>query len=217
MSIFTSKREEEGSRLFDDQIQSFDSIMKDINSLKGIDSKFDGISSVSDIGKKFGITSFNRPEYNATVSSVFDPKRRALANRLGKARSAGAARLAGGSSAMPAVEMAPIESQYGDAFATLDSEQAGQELAGFDKERSQNNYLGEFLRNIMGNQDTFATGQQNFGLNKMGMRLNANNAKTNAINGYLQSQDSESTFDDILGVVSTGAKVASGLGWAPFK
>jgi hypothetical protein len=195
-NFFTSPREREGKNLNNNQMQSYDDLISQIGGMK---SGFEGINTTGDVSNKFGVRPFDLGGYKKQVGATFAPSKRNLANRLAQARSEAGARMSS-RNATPEAMFNPIEGQYANAFGDLEGQQANAELGGYDKQTEQDRYIAGLLQSVLGSQDTY-------GLNKTSMKAGAMGGKTNAISNYLQSLSDASTFDDLMSLLGTGAKI----------
>jgi len=127
--------------------------------------------------------------YGKTVNRMYTPARSNLNTQLSRSRGAAAERMSG-TNATPEMTFGNIEGQYAGAFGGLEE----------DAMRS----LQQILQ-----------GENQFGMNKVGMKSGAMRGKGAAIQALLESLSGDSTFDDILGMLGTGGMVAGGLGWNP--
>jgi hypothetical protein len=186
--LTTSPREREGRWRGQALQENFDALFNETGKLQDA---FAGIGSLGDVQTKFGIKRRTAKD----VSRTFDPARRNLATRLARSRSAAAGRMGSGL-ATPEAVFAPIESTYADAFGDLESRAA---QTGLEVERGDERYAADFLDRIFGNQNQF-------GLQKQNLLLSNRQAKSAALQDYLNSLDADSTLDDILGIAGTAAK-----------
>jgi len=124
------------------------------------------------------------------VQRMYRPARSRLSTQQGRNRSAAAERM-GGNDAMPGMTFGNIDSAYAGAFSDLEGNAM------------------DTLQKLLGEQDQF-------GMQKIGMKSQGLNAKQNAIANYLSSLSEDSTFDDILGFADTAANVYSGFKWPKY-
>lgn len=164
----TSPREKQGQLLGQQQMASWDDIMKEIGGLKSV---YDDPSKIAG--------------YNKTVQGMFAPARSNLTSALSRSRSAEAERM-GARNATPEVSFGNIESAYAPAFGGIEE-------------------------NAMQTLNQVLQGENQYGLNKVGMKSGALSGKNAAIQAYLNSLSGDSTFDDILGLGTTAAKMYMGF------
>lgn len=167
--VFRSPREQQGRE-------------KGQQAMQEAENAYGDLSSIQNVYDKFGVKKFDVAGYESKVREAFDPKRRSLATRLGQALS----RNTSMRSATPGMTNAGIETGFAEADSNLDSAQAQQELAGYDKEMQSN--------------------QANAGL-YAGLISNKLNAKNNSLNTYLQSLSDSSIAGDVL----RGATAIAGI------
>lgn len=191
MGLFDSARDQKARELYGKELQSFDQLLGDIQSMQ---SSLGNVSSMEDVRTKFNLTPFDRKR----VQRSFNPARANLATRLAQSRKAAAGRMSG-MNATPNMVIGDIEGQYMNAFGELESQASQAELAG---EESSQRYAADFLRSILGSQDQY-------GLGKQQLRLSGQAAKGAAVKDYVNSLDSDSIFDNILSVGGTAAQLVS--------
>ena len=127
--------------------------------------------------------------YGKTVNSMYAPARSNLNTQLNRSRGAAAERM-GGTNATPEMTFGNIEGQYAGAFGGLEEDAM------------------QSLRQIL-------SGENQFGMNRLGMKSGAMSGKGASIQALLESLSGDSTFDDILGGLGSAGQVAGGLGWSP--
>ena len=185
--LFESPRQRKGEDLYGTELTDYDKLIADI---MGQQSEFSGVSTLGDVQSRFGLQPLDVGGYKKQVGSVFAPRRANLSTQLARSRSSAASRMTG-AEATPENIFAPIEESYAGAFSGLESEQAGQELQGYDKARQQSLDNAAFLRSIL-------SGKESFNVGKLNRRGSALGAKGKSIEDYLGTQSGSSAFDDLL-------------------
>lgn len=188
--LTTSQRQREGAWRGKALQEDFDALLGESDRMQD---SFGGISGLNDVQSRFGV----KRRTAGDVSRTFDPARRNLATRLARSRAAAAGRLGAGN-ATPEAMFAPIEAEFANAFGDLESSAA---QTGLEVERGDERYAADLLSWIL-------SGQNQFGLQKQGLRLSNRQAKSAALQDYLNTLDDDSTMDDILGIAGTAANVA---------
>jgi len=145
-----------------------------LNSLKGMNSAFGGISGASDVAKRYGLGKGSR--------ETFDPLKRSLASQTNRAMAG--ATLAGGRNATPGMTFSSIKSNSNNALSNLLSEQ-GRTDSG---ERA---LIAQLLHGVFGGRDSFALG-------KAGLEGNTLSNMANLDLQEQMSEDSEPGFWDYL-------------------
>jgi hypothetical protein len=177
--LFTSPRERAAPGQYEGQMGSYDDIL---NAIKSMQSSNAGVTDLGTLKAQYGLTS---------ASAAYDPARRALSNRRGKALSSTSARLSS-RIANPEAALGGVESGFASAAGDLESEASKADIG-------QQDYIANLLNSIRNQQDQY-------GFQKQGMRLQGQGAKGNAISDYLQSLSGASSFDDILALGGTVSK-----------
>lgn len=194
--LFGSEREKQGKELYDRSMKDYDMAGSIVD---GTYSSNYGVREIGDVRNKFGLNKFDMPGYKKQVKGVFDPARSRLGTKLAQARKAVASRN-NGMIGQPELNFSPVENGFADAFGNLEESQAQTELGGFDKEQENNRSVAAFFKSIQDGNDQFA-------LNKLGLKHNLLNSKQGSISNYLDSLSDDSMFDDFLGVANTAAGI----------
>jgi hypothetical protein len=194
MGFFESPRERIAPEMFSGNIGEYDQLLRSIINNK---SQFQNVNNLGDVQSRFGISPFNRMDYQKQVGSVFSPLKQNLATANADARKRAVSKY--GTRGTPEFLSAGVDAQFAGERNNLQSQEAGAGLAGFDKERESNWMNANFLKDILSQRDQF-------GQNKFNQRLAGLSGKTGAIGNYVNSLSNASTFDDILSLGGTAAK-----------
>jgi hypothetical protein len=116
---------------------------------EAIQPEFQNINNMGDAQSQYGLQPFDLQGYQAGVQSTFDPARRTLATKRGQALR----RSLSSRNATPGMTNAGVEEAFAGADASLEGQQAGQELQGFDKQRESQQYNANFLRQLLGDKE----------------------------------------------------------------
>ncbi len=196
LGLGKSDRQEKGEKLYGEQLQGYDDLIKAIMDSK---SEFGDVSSLNDVSRRFGIKPFDVGGYKREVSSAFSKPKRSLATALNRNRSAISAR--SGASATPEFAFQPAEANYSSALSDLEGKEGEANLSAFDKAQNSQFLTADFLKSILGAKDIF-------GQNKLGQRQSALGSKSNAIANYLGTQSPSSGIEDLF----TGASIGADIG-----
>ena len=194
MGLLTSDREEQGQKLYKDQLGEWDRQIRRTSRLR---SGFEGIDDISDLSSKFGLTPFNLGGYKKDISSIYAPLQRALASRKGQ-RKALMSQNMPSSVANQYGAYNLIEGDYAGEFEDLLSKEAMQQALGYDKERAAQEFGAKFLGDVKARH-----GQ--FGLQREGLRGGQVGSKGSAIGDYLSTLSDTTLFEDILSGLGSAA------------
>jgi hypothetical protein len=182
MGLFDNPRQQEGKRLYGENLRGYKDLMSRIMGLK---SQYEGIDNVGDVQGRFGV--------NSDVSSIYNPARRNLATKYAQQSKVNAMNT--GRSATPEFANLPAQQNYFEQLGNLDTSQAQSTIGRQD-------YIANLLNQVLGKKESF-----NFG--KLGQERGVLGDENSAIGDYVDTQSPTSTFDDILAVLGTGADLGN--------
>jgi hypothetical protein len=192
-SLFTSERQNAAQDEWGSEKQSYDDLINQINAMQ---SSYNGVNSLGDMNKTFGLKQRTAKD----VSSTFNPARRNLATQNALARKRVAARMTG-SNASPEVDYGNVDASFAPAFGNLESEAA---QTGLNVERQDEQFGANMLSDIFGKKDTY-------GFNKKSTQLAGLSGRSAALKNYLDSLSGTSPFEDVLSVAGTASKFINPL------
>lgn len=196
--LFKSDRDIEAPKL---QREQLGRVTDMINRIGGQSSGFEGITDVSGLNERFGISPFSREKYSKSLKDTYGSARRNLATQIASNRKTARRRMQGGE-AMPESVFQPVDAQAMSAMGSLDTQEAGALTESYDKEQQYTMDIASFLSNVLGKSDAFKTWKQGAMMQGEGMRMGQ-------VGNLADSLDDSSLFEDIAGAASTVKKLVT--------